>query len=75
MRLQKAWLNSLAVGHRLMVNNGTAGTVPGRVSRITEKLIYVRIGSELRRFTRNDGCTFKPIGMTKSWLMPMEDTQ
>lgn len=72
MKPEKAWLDSLITGQSLLVNNGAAGTVVGRVSRITDKLIFVRIGKELRRFTRADGGTFQSPTMSKSWLMPME---
>lgn len=72
MKPEKEWLDSLIKGQRVIVDNGAAGRVMGRVADITPKLIIVRMGAEKRRFLRADGGTFQAPSMSKSWLMPME---
>lgn len=48
------FLSGLIKGQRLIVDNGAAGRVMGRVADITPKLIIVRMGTEKRRFLRAD---------------------
>ena len=72
MKPEKEWLDSLIKGQRVIVDNGAAGRVMGRVADIMPKLIIVRMGAEKRRFLRADGGTFQAPSMSKSWLMPME---
>ena len=72
MKPEKEWLDSLIKGQRVIVDNGAAGRVMGRVADITPKLIIVRMGTEKRRFLRADGGTFQAPSMSKSWLLPLE---
>ncbi|MEH6483055.1 MULTISPECIES: hypothetical protein [Pseudomonas] len=64
------FLQSLERGSRVIVDQGQNGQVTGKVSKVTEKLIFVRLGKELRRFTREDGGTFQSPSSSKAWLMP-----
>ncbi|CAE6906334.1 conserved protein of unknown function [Pseudomonas marincola] len=66
------FLQSLERGSRVIVDQGQNGQVTGKVSKITEKLIFVRLGKELRRFTREDGGTFQAPSPSRSWLLPVE---
>ena len=72
MKPEKEWLDSLIKGQLVIVDNGAAGRVMGRVADITPKLIIVRMGAEKRRFLRADGGTFQAPSMSKSWLLPLE---
>lgn len=73
MRPTPEFLSTLIKGQRVIVDNGAAGRVMGRIADITPKLIIVRMGTEKRRFLRADGGTFQAPSMSKSWLLPLED--
>lgn len=68
----KEFLDSLVKGQSVIIDNGSAGRVMGRIADITPKLFIVRMGKERRRFLRADGGTFQAPSMSKSWLLPME---
>ena len=72
MKPEKEWLDSLIKGQLVIVDNGAAGRIMGRVADITPKLIIGRMGAEKRRFLRADGGTFQAPSMSKSWLLPLE---
>ncbi|MGX5220267.1 hypothetical protein ACVTMO_16745 [Pseudomonas segetis] len=66
------FLRSLAKGSRVNVDQGKAGIVTAKVTKVTDKLIFVKFGKELRRFTLEDGGTFQAPSSSKAWLIPLE---
>lgn len=72
-RPTKEFLAGLVVGQSVRVTRLT-GDVVGRVSAITHRLIFVRIGEEHRRFLRQDGGTFQaPDPASRSWILPIRE--
>lgn len=72
MRPKPEFLAGLVKGQSVIVDNGAAGRVMGRVADITPKLIIVRMGTEKRRFLRDDGGTLAAPTGSRSWLLPLE---
>lgn len=72
-RPTKEFLAGLVVGQSVRVTRHT-GDVIGRISAITHRLLFVRIGKENRRFLRQDGGTFQaPDPASRSWILPIEE--
>lgn len=71
-RPTKTFLDSLVCGQLVRISR-IGGDVTGRVSAIKPRLIFVRIGKEVRRFLRDDGGAFQsPSLASKSYLLPLE---
>lgn len=70
---RREFLAGLTVGAPVRIYMGSRGTIPARVTAIHRKVINVKFGREMRRFSREDGGTFQAPTNSKSWLMPVEE--
>lgn len=72
-RPTKEFLAGLVRGQTVRVTRHN-GDVTGRISDLKPRLIFVRIGKEIRRFLRQDGGTFQvPDPASRSWILPIEE--
>ena len=70
----REFIASLEVGTAVNIDNGSAGIVRAKVTRMTDKVLFIRYGKETRRFSKADGGTLNSPSSSKAWLAPVEVT-
>lgn len=70
---RREFLAGLTVGAPVRIDMGSRGTIPARVSAVHRKVVDVKFGREKRRFSLEDGGTFRAPTNSKSWLLPAEE--
>ena len=68
----REFIASLEVGSSVNIDNGSAGFVRAKVTRMTDKVLFIRYGKETRRFSKADGGTLNSPSSSKAWLAPVE---